>query len=226
MTTHFYRLMTLALGAFLALFGFGCNPAHTDYGIEYTDYNTIDSDATDKDQDPDMADKDWDQEAEEYACPYATFHIEGIVSDTGGNPIRAILISTNFGEGPEVTKTNNDGSFLLERTIFCNFNYEGNITISFSDIDENLSGGLFIGKTLDYQLERIDNDGTWDYGTYEKNDIYVTLERVGESDNDTLLEDEDGFTYPDDDTIYETDDFVASDTFTQLDEDDLLTDED
>ncbi len=166
-----------------------------------TDADMTDTDTTDADIDEDVdndpiviPDEDEpDVQGDEYACPYATFHVDGTVANTGGDPISGIKVTVQyqFYSFPQSMFTKNDGSFLIESEEATSFSDTEYAFLTFEDIDGDLNGGLYATKELNIQLDHLAGSGGWDWGTYEKKNISITIHKVGESDDDGLLSDND-----------------------------------
>ncbi len=161
-----------------------------DPGVDFDD--SVDND-TDTDSDIIPDEDEPDVQGDEYACPYATFHVDGTVANTGGDPISGIkaTVQYQFNSYPDSMLTKSDGSFLIESEEGASFSDTEYALLTFEDIDGELNGGLYVTQELNIQFDHLAGSGGWDYGTYEKKNISVTLHRVGESDDDALLSDND-----------------------------------
>ncbi|HNT26960.1 MAG TPA: radical SAM-associated putative lipoprotein [bacterium] len=166
-----------------------------DPGVDFDD--SVDNDANvDEDVDdhsvitPDVDEPD--VQGDEYACPYATFHVDGKAANTNGDPIRGVKVTAqyHFSSYPKTTATKSDGSFLIESEEWTSFSDTEYVLLNFEDIDGELNGGLYVTQELNIQLDHLAGSGGWDWGTYEKKNLFVTLYRVGETDDDTLLSDD------------------------------------
>lgn len=151
----------------------------------------VDEDAVDSLFDDDgMPDEDVDHTI--YGCIGCEFDVQGTVADAQGSPLKDIEVVVEQLDNPyakTTAKTNAEGVFTvaLNSNYGCNINEDSAVTVTFNDIDGAANGGSFASKEANLNLPWKGYDS--EPCTYEKNDIEVKLDKVGD-DDDSLLPDE------------------------------------
>lgn len=149
--------------------------------------------ADDGDAVEDIPDMDDDEYADEtvYGCVGCKFDVLGAVVDAQGNPLKDIEVVVEQLDNPyaqTTAKTNAEGVFIvaLNSNYGCNINEDSAVTVTFNDTDGAANGGNFESKEVSLNLPWKAYE--WEPCIYEKNDIEVKLDKVG-NDDDTLLKD-------------------------------------
>ncbi len=192
MLRHFYRLMVVALGLFLAS---SCGKSEPLYGIEATDFDdgTVDEDVQ---SDEDATEQEFTDSL--YGCPTADYLIEGTVKSTAEVPINGIEITSDlyYRYVPTAT-TGDDGAFSITANDGCFDSPQKTAMLSIKDVDGALNG-QYQDKVVSVQLV-CTNDAPSGYAHYVcvNTDVKIELEAVV-PDDDNLLSDGNA---PDDDTL-------------------------
>ncbi|HNT26967.1 MAG TPA: radical SAM-associated putative lipoprotein [bacterium] len=187
MFKHFYRLMVVALGFFVAS---SCGEATPKYGNIYTDYDdgTVDEDVAESE----AITPDEDVDNTLYGCIGCEFDVQGTVLNEQGVPIPNIEAIMYAGTSIAAsTRTDQNGAFslVLKSNYGCDIGDPETVPLTFNDTDGSANGGNFESKKVDVVLPWDYNNGYgWDPCAYKKSDIEVKLDKVG-NDDDTLLKD-------------------------------------
>ena len=122
-----------------------------------------------------------------YGCPHADYKLTGSVTDEDGNPIPGISIRQyqsagpnedrsviyDGWEGPELVKTEADGTFVIE-TVLTSFG--GDEEFIFRDVDGPENGGEFVDEPMKIKFDQVKKgDKAWYGGAFEASDVKVVL---------------------------------------------------
>jgi putative lipoprotein (rSAM/lipoprotein system) len=148
MKVRFYRWYNAVLTALLSMLGYGCSS-----------------------DEPDM----YGTPVAEYGVPYATYMVEGTVTDEANNPILGIKTSIKgiFPNGDKVYVDAVD-SVLSDASGKYQLRYRGmdrpEYKLIVEDIDGEANGGEFLSDTLDIEYGKAvkvkNGDGAWNGGEY------------------------------------------------------------
>ena len=148
MKVRFYRWYNAVLTALLSMLGYGCSS-----------------------DEPDM----YGTPVMEYGVPYATYMVEGTVTDEANNPIQGIKTSIKgiFPNGDKVYVDAVD-SVLSDASGKYQLRYRGmdrpDYKLTVEDTDGEANGGEFLSDTLDIDFGRAvkvkNGDGAWNGGEY------------------------------------------------------------
>ena len=148
MKVRFYRWYNAVLTALLSMLGYGCSS-----------------------DEPDM----YGTPVAEYGVPYATYMVEGTVTDEANNPIQGIKTSIKgiFPNGDKVYVDAVD-SVLSDASGKYQLRYRGmdrpDYKLTVEDIDGEANGGEFLSDTLDIEYGKAvkvkNGDGAWNGGEY------------------------------------------------------------
>ncbi|MCR5643634.1 MAG: radical SAM-associated putative lipoprotein [Prevotella sp.] len=148
MKVRFYRWYNAVLTALLSMLGYGCTS-----------------------DEPDM----YGTPVAEYGVPYATYMVEGTVTDEANNPIQGIKTSIKgiFPNGDKVYVDAVD-SVLSDASGKYQLRYRGmdrpDYKLTVEDIDGEANGGEFLSDTLDIEYGKAvkvkNGDGAWNGGEY------------------------------------------------------------
>jgi putative lipoprotein (rSAM/lipoprotein system) len=148
MKVRFYRWYNAVLTALLSMLGYGCSS-----------------------DEPDM----YGTPVAEYGVPYATYMVEGTVTDEANNPIQGIKTSIKgiFPNGDKVYVDAVD-SVLSDASGKYQLRYRGmdrpEYKLIVEDIDGEANGGEFLSDTLDIEYGKAvkvkNGDGAWNGGEY------------------------------------------------------------
>lgn len=146
---RFYRWYNAVLTALLSMLGYGCSS-----------------------DEPDM----YGTPVAEYGVPYATYMVEGTVTDEANNPIQGIKTSIKgiFPNGDKVYVDAVD-SVLSDASGKYQLRYRGmdrpDYKLTVEDTDGEANGGEFLSDTLDIDFGRAvkvkNGDGAWNGGEYQ-----------------------------------------------------------
>lgn len=149
MKVRFYRWYNAVLTALLSMLGYGCSS-----------------------DEPDM----YGTPVAEYGVPYATYMVEGTVTDEANNPIQGIKTSIKgiFPNGDKVYVDAVD-SVLSDASGKYQLRYRGmdrpEYKLIVEDIDGEANGGEFLSDTLDIEYGKAvkvkNGDGAWNGGEYQ-----------------------------------------------------------
>ena len=149
MKVRFYRWYNAVLTALLSMLGYGCSS-----------------------DEPDM----YGTPVAEYGVPYATYMVEGTVTDEANNPIQGIKTSIKgiFPNGDKVYVDAVD-SVLSDASGKYQLRYRGmdrpDYKLTVEDTDGEANGGEFLSDTLDIDFGRAvkvkNGDGAWNGGEYQ-----------------------------------------------------------
>lgn len=95
------------------------------------------------------------------------FKISGKVTDSNGNPIFGIQVSSS---GSSV-KTSSDGNYLLEGS----GGSDTVLTVSFADVDGSENGGQFTGTSIEVVLDSPEGAHGPYLGLFNKSEVNVSL---------------------------------------------------
>lgn len=145
---RFYRWYNAVLTALLSMLGYGCSS-----------------------DEPDM----YGTPVAEYGVPYATYMVEGTVTDEANNPIQGIKTSIKgiFPNGDKVYVDAVD-SVLSDASGKYQLRYRGmdrpEYKLIVEDTDGEANGGEFLSDTLDIEYGKAvkvkNGDGAWNGGEY------------------------------------------------------------
>lgn len=148
MKVRFYRWYNAVLTALLSMLGYGCSS-----------------------DEPDM----YGTPVAEYGVPYATYMVEGTVTDEANNPIQGIKTSIKgiFPNGDKVYVDAVD-SVLSDASGKYQLRYRGmdrpEYKLIVEDTDGEANGGEFLSDTLDIEYGKAvkvkNGDGAWNGGEY------------------------------------------------------------
>ena len=149
MKVRFYRWYNAVLTALLSMLGYGCSL-----------------------DEPDM----YGTPVAEYGVPYATYMVEGTVTDEANNPIQGIKTSIKgiFPNGDKVyvdavdsVLSNASGKYQLRYRGMDRPDYK----LTVEDTDGEANGGEFLSDTLDIEYGKAvkvkNGDGAWNGGEYQ-----------------------------------------------------------
>ena len=149
MKVRFYRWYNAVLTALLSMLGYGCSS-----------------------DEPDM----YGTPVAEYGVPYATYMVEGTVTDEANNPIQGIKTSIKgiFPNGDKVYVDAVD-SVLSDASGKYQLRYRGmdrpDYKLTVEDTDGEANGGEFLSDTLDIEYGKAvkvkNGDGAWNGGEYQ-----------------------------------------------------------
>lgn len=126
-----------------------------------------------------------------YGCPHADYKLEGTVADEAGNPIPGISVRQyqspgpnkdgsviyDGWEGPELVKTEADGTFVIETELT---SFGGDEEFIFRDVD-GPENGEFEDQAKQFKFTQTQKgDKNWYGGKFETNGVKVVLKAKSE----------------------------------------------
>lgn len=127
-----------------------------------------------------------------YGTPHADYKVSGSVTDENGNPIPGISVRQyqspgpdesgkiiyDGWEGPELTRTEADGTFVIDTELT---SFGGDEEFIFRDVDGPENGGEFEDQSQKVEVSRTQKgDKAWYGGKFEAHGIKVVLKAKSE----------------------------------------------
>ncbi len=150
-----------------------------DYDEPAVEYGPIQVDYDNPDADEPVP--DYDEPVAEYGCPSVDYKMDGIVTDTEGNPLKDIQIEYSFMNFTAKTTTNEKGEWAAAYAEDCG-GISDQASVKATDSDGDLNGGTFQEKSLEVTLDHTEPGSGWDEGTYEKHGVLIKMDRMPSTD--------------------------------------------